>query len=157
MRATIDFLTKHRKWKVNKICQWTIILWGNLSSCYQTSANQDLDSRFVLEAIIKALISKSSQQQYLPDCCWIAMLWWDWGLAWDPFYKVEVVGCYGMGRASLVTIRGWDCELWMLSRPGTVSFMALLFIVLLSSSKVRSYQIEYLNTWPLFNVVFDLE
>ena len=32
----------------------------------------------------------------------------DLGLTWDPFYKVEVVGCYVMGRASLVSVIGWE-------------------------------------------------
>ena len=47
-------------------------------------------------------------QQYLPDRCRTAMYWSDLGLAWDPFYKVEVVGCYVLGRASLVSVKGWD-------------------------------------------------
>ena len=42
------------------------------------------------------------QQQYLPDRCRRAMYRSDWGLVWDPFYKVEGVGCYVMKWASLV-------------------------------------------------------
>ena len=36
------------------------------------------------------------------------MLWSDWGLGGDPFYKGEGVGCCVMGQVSLVSVRGWD-------------------------------------------------
>ena len=36
------------------------------------------------------------------------MYWSDLGFPWDPFYRVEVVGWYVVGRANLVAVRGWD-------------------------------------------------
>ena len=37
------------------------------------------------------------------------MYWSDLGLGGDPFCKVEVVGWYVVGWASLVSVRGWGC------------------------------------------------
>ena len=40
------------------------------------------------------------EQQYVPDRFKIAMYLSDKGFSWDLFYKVEVVGWYGMGQLS---------------------------------------------------------
>ena len=54
-------------------------------------------------------VGTTSQQQYLPDHCRTAMYSSDLGLEWDPFYKVGVVGCYVVGRASLVSVYTTSC------------------------------------------------
>ena len=45
----------------------------------------------------------TNEQQYSWSRKGKALYEMDLGLAWDPFYKVEGIGWYVMGRASLVS------------------------------------------------------
>ena len=75
---------------------------------------------------------------------------WDLGWGGDPFYKVEVVGWYVMGPASLVSMIGWECvlDVVLLGRKG---LNASYFIIAVQKSST------FLNSTSMQLLIFSVK